>query len=83
MPAPNRLNTTDHVVIEQLAIGNAAEIELAKLAGQKAHSQAIKDFAQAMLHAHDVAVKRVTEFATASRVPLPSRLEHSRIGWNR
>src|ERR1051325_10320366 len=26
MPDPNRLNTTDHVVIEQLAIGNAAEI---------------------------------------------------------
>jgi putative membrane protein len=75
VPAPHRLNTTDRVVIEQLAIGNAAEIELAKVAGQKAQSQAVKDFAQAMLQDHDAAGKRVADFAKASGVPLPSGLD--------
>jgi len=75
VPAPNQLNTTDRVVIEQLAIGNAAEIELANLAGQRAHSQAVKDFAQAMLHDHDAAGKRVADFAKAGSVPLPSGLD--------
>src|SRR3954466_16043111 len=84
VPAPHRLNTTDRVVIEQLAIGNAAEIELAKLAGQKADSQAVKDFAQAMLHDHDAASKRVADFAKASGIPLPSGLdaEHQALHQN-
>jgi putative membrane protein len=80
VPAPNQLNTTDRVVIEQLAIGNAAEIELANLAGQRAHSQAVKDFAQAMLHDHDAAGKRVADFAKAGSVPLPSGRSTS-LGW--
>ena len=75
VPAPNQLNTTDRVVLEQLAIGNAAEIELAKLPGEKGHGQEIKDFAQAMLQDHDAAAKRVADFAKAGGVPLPSGLD--------
>jgi putative membrane protein len=72
VPAPHQLNTTDRTVIHQLAIGNAAEIELGKLAQQKAHNQQVKGFAQAMVRDHDAAGKRLADLAKAAGLPLPS-----------
>ena len=75
VPAPHQLNTTDRTVIHQLAIGNAAEIELGKLAQQKAQGQPIKSFAEMMVRDHDAAAKRLADLAEAAGLPLPSGLD--------
>lgn len=63
VPVPHQLNTTDRTFIHQLAIGNAAEIDLGKLAQQKAHGKPVKDFAQVMVSDHETAGKRLAELA--------------------
>jgi putative membrane protein len=75
VPAPHQLNATDRTVIHQLAIGNAAEIELGKLAQQKAQGQPVKSFAETMVRDHDAAAKRLADLAEAAGLPLPSGLD--------
>jgi putative membrane protein len=72
VPAPDQLDASDRIVIHQLAIGNAAEIELGKLAQQKAHNQPVKSFADTMIRDHDAAGKRLADLAQAAQLPLPS-----------
>jgi putative membrane protein len=75
VPAPHQLNATDRTVIHQLAIGNAAEIELGKLAQQKAQGQPAKGFAETMVRDHEAAGKRLADLAEAAGLPLPSGLD--------
>jgi putative membrane protein len=75
VPAPHQLNATDRTVIHQLAIGNAAEIELGKLAQQKAQGQPVKGFAEIMVRDHEAAGKRLADLAEAASLPLPSGLD--------
>jgi putative membrane protein len=75
VPAPHQLNTTDRTFIHQLAIGNAAEIDLGKLAQHKAHGKPVKDFAQVMVSDHETAGKRLAELAKAAGLPLPNGLD--------
>jgi putative membrane protein len=75
VPAPHQLNTADRTVIHQLAIGNAAEIELGKLAQQKAQGQPAKGFAETMVRDHEATGKRLADLAEASGLPLPSGLD--------
>src|SRR3954471_13471294 len=75
VPAPHQLNTADRTVIHQLAIGNAAEIELGKLAQQKAQDQPVKGFAETMVRDHEAAGKRLADLAEAAGLPLPSGVD--------
>src|SRR3954465_1618951 len=75
LPAPHQLNATDRTVIHQLAIGNAAEIELGKLAQQKAQGQPVKGFAETMVRDHEAASKRLADLAEAAGLPLPSGVD--------
>jgi len=75
VPAPHQLNAADRTVIHQLAIGNAAEIELGKLAQQKAQGQPAKGFAETMVRDHEATGKRLADLAEASGLPLPSGLD--------
>src|SRR5215208_6704511 len=75
VPAPHQLNTADHTVIHQLTIGNAAEIELGKLAQQKAQGQPVKSFAETMVRDHEAAGKRLTDLAEAAGLSLPSGVD--------
>ena len=75
VPAPHQLNATDRTVIHQLAIGNAAEIELGKLAQQKAQDQPVKAFAETMVRDHEATGKRLADLAEAAGLPLPSGLD--------
>src|SRR4051794_41921217 len=70
VPAPHQLNATDRTVIHQLAIGNAAEIELGKLAQQKAQDHPVKGFAETMVRDHEAAGKRLAGLAEAAGLPL-------------
>jgi putative membrane protein len=66
-----RMNTVDQIVLRQAAIGGMAEIELGKLAAQRAQSDAVKQFAQRMVDDHGQANQRVARLAKAGDVPLP------------
>src|SRR5215210_4863505 len=75
IPAPHQLNTSDRTFAQQLAIGNMAEIDLGKLAQQKASGEAIKNFAQIMLNDHQQAGMHLTDLANAAGLQLPSGLD--------
>jgi putative membrane protein len=75
VPAPHQLNTSDRTFVHQLAIGNMAEIELAKLAQQKASGEPIKNFAQMMVNDHQEAGRRLADLANAASLQLPSGLD--------
>jgi len=79
VPAPHQLNASDRTVVQQLAIGNEAEIELGKLAAQKAHGQPVKTFAQTMVHDHDAAGRSVADLAKAAGLVLPSGLDSEHL----
>src|SRR3954451_23867687 len=75
VPAPHQLNASDRTFMHQLAIGNMAEIELGKLAQQKASGEAIKNFAQTMVNDHQEAGSRIADLAKASDLQLPNELD--------
>src|SRR3954447_4896244 len=75
VPAPHQLNTSDRTFVHQLAIGNAAEIELSKLAQQKASGEPIKNFAQIMVNDHQKAGSRIADLANAAGLQLPSGID--------
>jgi putative membrane protein len=75
VPAPHQLNTSDRTFVHQLAIGNAAEIELGKLAQQKASGEPIKNFAQKMIDDHQKAGNRIADLAKAAGLQLPSGVD--------
>jgi putative membrane protein len=51
-PVANFANTQDKLFVRQAALGGHAEVELSKLAQQKASSAAVKEFAARMLDEH-------------------------------
>ena len=75
VPAPHQLNTSDRTFVHQLAIGNMAEIDLGKLAQQKASGEAIKNFAQTMVNDHQEAGRRLADLANAASLQLPNGLD--------
>jgi putative membrane protein len=74
-------NTVDMVFIKQLAIGNRAEVELGKLAGERSSTAAIDDFGQHMVKDHGEAGSRLNSLARSAKVELPRDLdaEHAAV----
>jgi putative membrane protein len=70
-PPPDNANTTDQIVLRQAAVGGMAEVELGKLAQQRAQNDSVKQFAQRMIEDHGKANSRVASLAKSRRVPLP------------
>lgn len=66
-PPPDHPNTVDQLFARQFLIGGAAEVELGKLAGRKASSQAVKDFAKRMVDDHSRANERMDGLARSNR----------------
>jgi putative membrane protein len=66
-----RMNTVDQTVLRQAALGGMTEVDLGKLAAQRASSDAVKQFANRMLEDHGKANQRVLRLAKAGGVPLP------------
>ncbi|MGE0260256.1 MAG: DUF4142 domain-containing protein [Alphaproteobacteria bacterium] len=75
VPAPHQLNASDRIFVQQLAIGNMAEIELGKLAQQKASAEPIKNFARTMVHDHEQVSRGLADLANAAGLQLPSGLD--------
>jgi putative membrane protein len=70
-PAANISNTVDEIFARQAAIGGRQEVDLAKLAGQRAQNQGVKDFAKQMVADHSKANDKVMQVAKAHGVAVP------------
>jgi putative membrane protein len=68
-------NTVDVVFLKQMAIGNRAEVELGRLAGEKSSSANIDRFGEHMVKDHSDAGSKVSSLARAANVTLPRELD--------
>jgi putative membrane protein len=74
-PAGESANTPDQVFLREAALGNRAEVDLAKLAGQRASSPRVKDFASRMSSDHGGTLKKLEGLARSTGTPLPGDLD--------
>jgi putative membrane protein len=72
---PDQPNNADRVFARAAARGGMAEIELGKLAQQKAHSAAVKDFGRRMVEDHGKANERLKALAEQDGITLPEALD--------
>jgi putative membrane protein len=70
-PPPDHPNTADQVFARQMMIGGQSEVDLGKLAGRKAQSSAVKEFAKRMVDDHTKANSRLESLAKANRAQIP------------
>jgi putative membrane protein len=68
-------NTVDIVFLKQMAIGNRAEVELGKLAGEKSSMAGIDRFGEHMVRDHSDAGSKVSSLARSANVELPKQLD--------
>jgi putative membrane protein len=74
-PAPHQINDADRTFVRALALGGLAEVELAKLAAQKASNTAVRDFAQRMIRDHSEANDKLASLAKANGIALPDQFD--------
>lgn len=81
VPAPNQTNTQDRLFAQLLAAGGLAEVDLARLAVEKASKPSTKEFAKRMLEDHSAANEKLMGIAEKSKIPLPQELDqdHKKI----
>lgn len=65
----------DKKFIKDAALGGMAEVELGKLATQKASSDAVKQFGQKMVDDHTKANDQLKEVASKESIPIPDALD--------
>jgi putative membrane protein len=75
VPAPNHANTQDRLFARLLAVGGAAEVDFGRLAGSKAQSEAVKEFARRMVQDHTKANAELASLANAAQIPLPGEMD--------
>ena len=74
-PAADASNTADVIFLKQLAIGGRAEVELAKLTGQRGDSAEVDQFGKRMTEDHGRANSRLNSLARGAGVDLPTDLD--------
>lgn len=74
-PATSHANSQDKLFVRQAALGNRAEIELAKLAQGKARDASVKEFAQRMQREHSASLDQLTKAGRPARMDLPKMLD--------
>jgi putative membrane protein len=75
VPAPNHANTQDRLFALLLGAGGAAEVDFGRLAGSKAQSEAVKEFARRMVQDHTKSNGELASLANAAQIPLPGELD--------
>ncbi|MBV9506639.1 MAG: DUF4142 domain-containing protein [Acidobacteriia bacterium] len=71
----NRLSGTDNTFIMKAAQGGMAEVELGKLAQQRASNDAVKQFGKRMVQDHSMANEQLKTIAANQGVTLPTGLD--------
>lgn len=80
-PSMDVANNQDKLFVRQAALGNRAEVELAKQAAGKSGTQSIKDFANRMQKEHSSAGDKLMKAGKPTKMDIPRNLdpEHLRI----
>jgi putative membrane protein len=76
-----KLSKEDKTFVHQAAIGGMAEVELGKLAQQKAQSADVKQFGQRMEQDHSAVNEQLMSVASAKGIDVPKQLdrEHQQL----
>jgi putative membrane protein len=75
VPAPRQTNQADRSFVHAATVGGLAEVELGKLAEQKASLRTVKEFAQRMVRDHGAADDRLSTLVKADGIMLPDKLD--------
>jgi putative membrane protein len=70
----SKMSSADTKFMKTAAMGGMEEVELGKLAAQKASSQDVKNFGQHMVDDHSKANDQLTQLATQKGVTLPTAM---------
>lgn len=72
---PTRLTSSERTFVKKAAEGGLAEVELGKLAAERASSQDVKQFGQRMVDDHTKANDQLKQFASEEGITLPDKLD--------
>lgn len=72
-PQTNKVD--DKKFVKEAALGGMTEVELGKLAAQKASSEDVKQFAQKMVDDHTKANDQLKQAASKDNIPVPDTLD--------
>jgi putative membrane protein len=72
---PGALSAADMAFVKEAAMGGMAEVELGKLATEKASSADVKQFGQRMVDDHGKAGDELKSLAESKKVTLPAALD--------
>jgi len=75
VPSPNQGNYQDRLFGQIAAVGGLAEVDLGKLAADKASNPGVKQFAKRMVDDHEKANRQLKSIAQKSSIPLPSKTD--------
>jgi putative membrane protein len=75
--AATTMSKADQKILMDMAMGNMAEIEAAKLAQTKSQNEQVKTFAQQMIDDHSKVQTEIQQLATSKGVTLPTELDKS------
>lgn len=76
---PKQLADNDKTFVEHAAKGGMAEVELSKLALEKAKKQTVKDFAQKMIDDHGKANEELTTLARSKNAEVPAEMDPAAV----
>jgi putative membrane protein len=74
-PAPEGSNTQDKLFVRQAALGGRAEVELSKIAQQKAGAPSVRDFAKHMVDAHTKSNQQLLRIGRSLNPEIPKELD--------
>jgi len=75
IPAAREPNDTDRIFTREVLIGGRAEVMFGKLAGERAHATAVKQFAERMVQDHTRSGDDLLNLAQAANLPVPEGLD--------
>ncbi|MDI4235200.1 DUF4142 domain-containing protein [Bradyrhizobium sp. Arg237L] len=75
VPAPRQTNQPDRTFIHAAAVGGLAEVELGRLAAQRATSRTVREFAERMVRDHSAANDRLGTLANTNGIALPDKFD--------
>jgi putative membrane protein len=74
-PAPNGANNQDKLFVREAALGAQAELELAKLAQQRATDNSVREFADRMVDVHSKSNQQLLKLGKGLNPDLPKNLD--------